>query len=394
MKQDTDKDIFDITSYDYELPPELIAQNPHSPADQCKLMLVDRQTGAIKDKIFSDVTDYLSSDYILIFNNSKVVRARILLQNARIVRENQVIHGMEGELFYLSPLGNGHYHFLVKPGSKLKVGTVVMLWDHKLSIVADHDYGRVIEYQGDIFALLDQYGQMPLPPYIGFDQSKESLYQPVVASNPWSVASPTASLHFTPKLLENIKHQGVQFDYTTLHIGLGTFKSIDTNNIKDYNIHHEACEVDLDIFTRIMNYKQNKKTILAVWTTACRTLESLPYCFLLTQDNLKDLLPSKVVSFRKELTSSISIDEAKKMIASYDIDSDSSKIYFSCSLYITPWYTFRVINQLITNFHLPKSSLMVLVASLMWYDLMMRCYEHAIAHHYQFYSFGDAMRIR
>jgi len=257
------KDTFALDSYDYFLPDNLIAQHAHDPADECKLMVVNRKAWTTNDEVFNDaLLSNLNNDYIIFFNNSKVVRARIPLDNAKVCYKDKVIDWMAWELFYLWPAGNSSYEFLVKPGSKLKIGTQIFLWDKVLSIVDNFDYGRVIAYDGDIFALLEEFGQMPLPPYVEYSQEKESAYQPVMAKEPWSVASPTASLHFTPTLLKQLEEKGVLFDYLTLHVWIGTFRPIKSKNIKDFDIHSESCQVDLEIFERIMNYRLGKKKII------------------------------------------------------------------------------------------------------------------------------------
>ena len=279
---------------------------------------------------------------------------------------------------------------MVKPGSKLKIGATVLLWDKRLTIVDNFDYGRVIQYDGDIFALLEEFGQMPLPPYVEYSQEKESDYQPAMAKEPWSVASPTASLHFTAKFLNELEAKGVNFDYVTLHVGIWTFRPIKTINIKDFDIHTELCQIDLGIFERIMKYKLNNKRIIAVGTTACRTLESLPYLFMQCKELLLELLWKEIFTYREDLTKDIY--QHTNFIVDPTINTQN--ISFACKLYITPWFRFLILDQLITNFHLPKSSLMVLLASFMGYEFMMQAYEEAIKKNYMFYSFGDAMRIK
>ena len=224
---------------------------------------------------------------------------------------------------------------------------------------------------------------MPLPPYVSYAQEKVASYQPIFAKTPGSVASPTASLHFTKTLLDSLKSKEICTDFVTLHVGIGTFKSMTSSDIKHHEIHHETCEIDSEIFSRIMNYKQAGQPIIAVGTTSCRTLESLPYLWLKLKDELNILCDEKTSRYWNELSSNL--DGGKNYISNYRIEGE--KIHFDCSVYILPGFRFTVIDQLITNFHLPKSSLMVLVASIMGYDLMMQCYEDAIKNHYAFYSF-------
>lgn len=385
------KDPLLLESYNYVLDPSYIAQFPHDPVDQCKLMVIDKVNQTIEHQQFDYISSVLNQDYILFFNNSKVVKARILLDTATVEYQGNVIDWLHWELFYLWPTENNRLQFLVKPWSKLKVGAIINIGNHRLSIVDNFDYGRIIQYDGDIFAFLEEYWQMPLPPYVHYSNEKESDYQPPMATIPWSVASPTACLHFSQRLLDSLESNGTTIDYVTLHVGLGTFKSIDTKNIEDYHIHCEASEIDIDIFERIMNYKLNKQTILAVGTTSTRTLESLPYLYHKHRAVIITQLSNIVIKFRDDLISWI--DQNNSYIWNISHPKDPTHIQFECCLYITPWFQFRIIDQLITNFHLPKSSLMVLLASFMGYEFMMQSYDEAIKKNYRFYSFGDAMRI-
>lgn len=363
--------------FNYNLPPELIAQEPHDPVDQCRLMVVDRHTWSCTHQQFDTaLIHHLSSKDILFFNNSKVIKARIVLG--------------DWEILYLWPSNTpSQYEFLVRPWSKFKTGRVITIDNESLLVVAHSSHGRILQYDGDIHELLNRYGQLPLPPYITYESSKESHYQPVVATLPWSVASPTASLHFTQGLLDSLNGQWVMVDYVTLHVGMGTFRHIDSPTIEDYRIHSEQCQVDIALFQRIMNYKLQKENIVAVGTTSCRTLESLPYLYPLIRSSLVWHLSDKELSYRDQLSSN---NTKKEYITHPTIVWQS--IFFTCQLYITPWFSFRIIDQLITNFHLPKSSLMVLVATFMGYENMMNCYQEAIKKNYMFYSFWDALWIR
>ncbi|HMY80993.1 MAG TPA: S-adenosylmethionine:tRNA ribosyltransferase-isomerase [Candidatus Absconditabacterales bacterium] len=389
--------LYALDSYEYLLPDQLIAQLPHNPPDQCRLLVVDTQNATWKhDRFDTALIQGLNTSSVLFFNTSKVVKARIPLDDALIILSTgTVIPGISGgELLYLTHSSDdGCYEFLVKPGSKLKPGTRIIITKNNvlytLDIREQSLYGRIIYYSGSMFNLLDEVGQMPLPPYIEYNTSKESSYQPVMATTPGSVASPTASLHFTHNLLTGLSTKGVITDQVTLHVGLGTFKSIQTNDVRDHQIHNEQAQVDLGIFERIMNYKLTHKTIVAVGTTTTRTLESLPYLFQSLRQTLSDKLSSDIFDY----WSKISVTHNPLGII-YSPTVVGDNIVFGCQLYITPGFHFCIIDQLITNFHLPKSSLMVLVASMMGHDLMMKVYQDAVSQQYMFYSFGDAMWIR
>lgn len=324
------------------------------------------------------------------FNNSKVIKARIPLDNAVVMYNQEEKRIIWWELFYIWIHGDWVYTFMVKPWSKLKIWSICIIWEYILTIVGDWEYGRLISFDGDIFTFLSEYGQMPLPPYIGYQESKESLYQPVFAKQPWSIASPTASLHFTSSLLNQLASNGVLFDYITLHVGIGTFRTIKVKDIHDYDIHSEICEIDNDLFSRIAHYKQWGKNIIAVGTTSCRTLESLLYLRILLDENQKN---NCCKSIQRDFRDSLAwnINKQNNYIQSFQIKDGF--IQFECKLFITPWFQFTIIDQLITNFHLPKSSLMVLVASILGYEYMMNAYKIAIEKNYMFYSFGDAMWI-
>lgn len=385
-------DIYTIDSYDYNLPKELIAQVPHDPVDECKLMVIDKKNGEISHTTFAKALSSLGDSYCIFFNNSKVVKARIPWDKIRVVHNNKEKNIIWWELFFIGPVGENTYKFMVKPWSKFKVWSLCQIGEYSLLISWDREYGRIITFHGDIFELLEKYGQMPLPPYIGYQKPKESLYQPVFAKEPGSVASPTASLHFTPSLLEHIHANGVVFDYITLHVWIGTFRTIKVTDIHDYNIHEECCEVDIHIFSRIADYKLLWKKLIAIGTTTCRTLESLCYLWMLLDNAQKWILcPEKL---QQKFWDNIieQYDSNHDYIHSFQITA--SNIQFECKLFIKPWFVFTVVDELITNFHLPKSSLMILVASILGYNYMMNAYAVAIEQNYMFYSFGDAMRIR
>ena len=320
-------DFFSLESYDYDLPEDLIAQQAHDPADECKFMIINKFTWVVEHKIFKDLQNLLDSQSVLFFNNSKVLKARIPLshKDIRVFNPWWEEITVDWELFYLSPLQEDYY-FLVRPGSKLKTGTTIKIDKFQLNIGENFEHGRRIFVDGDIFELLEKYGQMPLPPYVSYAQDKVASYQPIFAKTPWSVASPTASLHFTKTLLNWLKSKEICTDFVTLHVGIGTFKSMTSSDIKEHVIHHETCEVDSDIFKRIMNYKLNNKPIIAVGTTSCRTLESLPYLWLKINDQIISVCDTQTIQYWNELSSGL--DSSKTYISNYRIEG--GKIHFDC----------------------------------------------------------------
>lgn len=388
-------DICSLDAYDYELPQDHIAQYPSDPPESCKLLVYDRSTKQISHSIFADAMETLDSQTVLFFNNSKVVKARIPLEGRSVVYRGKTRVLKEWEFFYLQPIGNNTYQCYVYPGNKMPKWSQLLIDEYVLDMIDDFERGRVVYFAWDMFDLLERYGQMPLPPYIEQHEDKASYYQPVVSRVPWSVASPTASLHFSDTLLQKIVSQWAILDYVTLHVGVGTFRPVETLNVLDHPIHNEQVEIDITLFQRIMNYKLSYKSILAVGTTSCRTLESLPYVFvrLNNEYDLTQYMDPQTYAFRDQLCEAISLEQASAYIP-MQVSIAGTMLYFSCKLYIAPGFVFRIIDQLITNFHLPKSSLLVLVATYMWYNPMIQAYQEAIQKNYRFYSFGDAMWIQ
>ncbi len=248
--------------------------------------------------------------------------------------------------------------------------------------------------------LLAAHGALPLPPYIEYSSEKEADYQTSFAEKDGSVAAPTASLHFTSELMDKIKNQK---EYLTLHVGLGTFKGIDTTDIRAYAIHSEAIEIPLDIFATITTLRQEKKRIVAVGTTACRTLESLPSLWRALDLDIQNSIDANIRDYWNTLIEDLEendwiddiiLNNTNTPYSDSGISCDLSEISFSTSIYITPGYRFHIVDDLITNFHIPESSLLVLVSAFLGYEATMDIYERAIAGKYRFYSFGDGMYIR
>ena len=414
-------DLLKLSAYDYNLPKELIAQEHAYPADTSRLLYFSNWR--IKDLIFKDIEKLLSSNDVLFLNNSKVVKARITglqdlkqdLQdkkwNWELIKGNKYIENDDiffliiwqdwkeklcknCEILFLKKIDNDTFEALVRPWKKFKMWTKIKIIKNNISydfeVINYTKEWRIIKYYGneDIFKILEKIWKMPLPPYITYSKDKEKPYQPIQAKKFGSVAAPTASLHFTNELIEKLKNKWIDFYESTLHIWMWTFKTVDVEDIENYDIHSEMVEVPIDMFQKIWNLKDNKKNIVAVGTTSTRILESLPYLYKKLENN--NIFPQ----IRNNFFDLLNIDwkEVEKFIED-DYFIENGIIYFNTKLYIYPWFSYKIVDKLITNFHLPKSSLLMLVAAFMWYDNMMKVYKHAIEKKYRFFSFGDAMFV-
>lgn len=336
--------MYKISDYDYHLPDEMIAQTPAEPRDECKFMVIDKKTGETEHKIFKDVIDYLESGDVMVVNNTKVIPARIYGQKTT---------GAKVEILLLEKTEEDNsWKCLVKPGGKIKVDTEIVFSEKLKGIVTHHndDGSRIIKFVGeDIWNEINKIGETPLPPYITNKIDDDSKYQTKYAKKEGAVAAPTAGLHFTEELLQRIIDKGVKIEEVTLHVGLGTFRPIDVEDIRDHEIHEEFYEVKQETYEKILEAKKEGKSIVAVGTTVVRTLES------------------------------IAVNE---------------QLIGKTGIYIYPPYEFKMIDKLITNFHLPKSSLLLLVSAFSDKEIIMNAYEEAIKENYRFFSFGDAMILK
>lgn len=336
--------------FDYELPEELIAQTPLEKRDSSRLLILDKKTGDIEHKHFSDIIDYLEKDDILVLNNTKVLPARLIGEK----EETKAVI----EILLLKNIKDDIWECLVKPARRIKIGTIVSFGDGllKAKCIKELDEGiRHFEliYDGILYEILDKLGTMPLPPYIHEKLADQSRYQTVYAKEIGSAAAPTAGLHFTEELLKKIKDKGITICYVTLHVGLGTFRPVNVENVNEHKMHSEYYEMSRDVAKILNDAKKNNKRIISVGTTSTRVLETVV---------------SKYNEFRE------------------------------CSgftdIFIYPGYKFKAINALITNFHLPKSTLVMLVSALAGKDNILNAYKIAVKEKYRFFSFGDAMFIK
>lgn len=339
-----------VTDFDYELPEALIAQFPVEPRDTSRLLTLNKVTGAVEHKAhFYELVEELNEGDVLVFNNTKVIPARLYGH-----REGS---GGKVEVLLLTPCGENRWECLVKPGKKCPVGQVIVFDERLKATVLDKtDFGgRIVEFTVDgIFDdIIQEIGEMPLPPYIHEKLEDKERYQTVYAKEKGSAAAPTAGLHFTPELLEKIKAKGVELEFVTLHVGLGTFRPVSVESIEDHDMHSEFYSVSPETAERINDAKAKGRRIIAVGTTSVRTLESAS-----TDDGV--------------------------------LQGTSGWT----QIFIYPGYTFKMVDALVTNFHLPQSTLLMLISALAGREHCLAAYEEAVREKYRFFSFGDAMFIR
>ena len=333
----------------FDLPQELIAQDPLEDRSSSRLLVLDRETGKTEHHIFKDVIDYLNPGDCLVVNNTKVIPARLF--GTKEGTEAKI------EILLLKRKENDVWETLVKPGKKAKPGTRItfgegLLTGEVIDVVEEGNRLIKFTYDGIFEEILDQLGQMPLPPYITHQLKDKNRYQTVYAKHDGSAAAPTAGLHFTPELLEEIKAKGVNIAHVTLHVGLGTFRPVKVEDVTNHHMHSEFYIVEEDQAKLINETKKRGGKIVSVGTTSCRTLESA------TDEN-------GILQAGSGWT----------------------------DIFIYPGYKFKMIDRLITNFHLPESTLLMLVSALAGKDHIMAAYEEAVRERYRFFSFGDAMLI-
>ena len=334
----------------FDLPEELIAQDPLEDRSGSRLLVLDKETGATEHHIFREIVNYLNPGDCLVINDTKVIPARLIGEKEGT--------GAKVEVLLLKRKENDIWETLVKPGRKMKPGARLVFGNGllKAEVIGVVEEGnRLIrfEYEGIFEEILDQLGQMPLPPYITHQLEDKNRYQTVYAKHSGSAAAPTAGLHFTPELLDEIKEKGVEIAHVTLHVGLGTFRPVKVENIQEHHMHSEFYRIEQSEADKINRAKEEGHRVICVGTTSCRTVESA---------------------------------------------ADENGRLRECSgwteIFIYPGYKFKVLDALITNFHLPESTLIMLVSALAGREHVLAAYEEAIRERYRFFSFGDAMFIR
>lgn len=335
-----------VTDFDYDLPQELIAQHPMEPRDHSRLLVVDKKTGEIEHKHFYDLVNYLKPGDVLVFNDTRVIPARL---------HGTKDTGAHVEVFLLTRRDATDWEVLVRPGKKLQVGAKINFSDELSCEVIEHtDFGgRVVrfKYDGIFEEILDRLGETPLPPYITAPLEDKERYQTVYNRERGSAAAPTAGLHFTKELLRKIKDIGCEEVFVTLHVGLGTFRPVSEAKIEDHKMHKEFYTVSQEAADAVNKAKAEGRRIIAVGTTAVRTLEAAG--------------------------------------ADGQLHAGSSWT----NIFIYPGYKFRLVDDLVTNFHLPQSTLLMLVSTLSTREIMLQTYKKAVEEKYRFFSFGDAMFI-
>ena len=337
------------SDYDYYLPEELIAQTPLNDRSSSRLLILNREKKTIEHKHFYDIVDRLSENDVLVINDTKVIPARLI--------GHKEDTGAVIEVLLLKDLGNNIWQTLAKPQKRVKIGTIISFGDGLLraKCIELLDMGICkfeLIYDGILVEILDKLGEMPLPPYIHEKLQDKNRYQTVYAKNPGSAAAPTAGLHFTPEILEKIKAKGIQIIPVTLHVGLGTFRPVTEEDASKHEMHSEYYEISEESARLLNEAKKAGKRIISVGTTSTRTLESAIH--------------------------------------------DDGLFYPECkntNIFIYPGYKFKAIDALITNFHLPKSTLIMLVSALAGREFILKAYEEAVKERYRFFSFGDAMFI-
>ena len=337
------------SDFDYELPEELIAQTPLKDRASSRLMVLDKVTGNIEHKKFSDITDYLKAGDVLVINDTKVIPARLM--------GTKVDTGAVIELLLLKDMGNDEWECLSRPQKRLHIGTIIKFSDElsaEVTSLLDDGVTHVkLLYKGILMEILDRLGEMPLPPYIHEKLSEKDRYNTVYAKNIGSAAAPTAGLHFTKELLNALKEKGVIIANVTLHVGLGTFRPVEVDDINNHKMHSEFYQMSEETADILNKAKKESRRIIAVGTTSTRTLETIMCKY----------------------------GEFKACSGNTDI-------------FIYPGYEFKAIDGLITNFHLPKSTLVMLVSALAGKDHILNAYKEAVKEKYRFFSFGDAMFIK
>ena len=339
-----------LEEFDYNLPEELIAQVPIQKRDESRLMVVDREKRTIEDKIFRDIINYLEPGDCLVRNNTKVIPARLYGKKDT---------GANVEFVLLKQIEGDIWESIVRPGNKLKPGSRVIFGDgllkaEILDVLEDGTRKVKFEYDGIFNEILDKIGLMPLPPYIHESLKENDRYQTVYAKYEGSAAAPTAGLHFTPELLKKIEEKGIKIANVTLHVGIGTFRPVKEENIEEHKMHTEHFYIKQEDVDKINETKKNGKKVIAVGTTSCRVLETIA-------------------------------DENTGFVKQIEADT---------GIYIYPGYKFKCIDGLITNFHLPKSTLLMLVSALADREFILEAYNKAVEEKYRFFSFGDAMFIK
>lgn len=334
-----------LNEFDYYLPKELIAQEPPQKREFSRLLVVNRKERNFQEKRFDEIIEYLNPGDLIVFNNTKVIKARLYCK---------LPDGKDGEILLVRKIGENIWEALTRPAKKMKEGTILKIDNNEIKILERKKEGvRIIQFLNNLDKeVIEKYGNIPLPPYIKNPNIKEENYQTIFATKEGAVAAPTAGFHFTNELIEEIKKKGVKIGFLTLHCSLGTFRPVKTENIEEHQMYYEDYEIPEDLVKLVDETKKEEKRIIACGTTVVRALES-------------------------------QMKEFGKLVPGY----------YTTNLYIYPPFQFKIVDALITNFHLPKSTLLLLVCAFADKELIFQAYQYAIERKFYFYSFGDAMFI-
>ena len=345
------QDDFNLSKYDFTFPQELIAQEPATKRDNSKLLVIDRKTSSFSKKRFSEITNLFKPGDLLVLNDTKVIKARLKAKRSS---------GGKVEVFLLKEIQPGVWQVLLKPGKRIKINERIFFEDSPITATINETNQQgswsITFSQKNIEPLISSLGQVPLPPYIKKPLTAETQYQTVYAENQGAVAAPTAGFHFTPKLLNDLKKIGVEIVFITLHCGLGTFRPVKSTDIRKHSMHSEWVSLSAEAAEKINAAKLSKRRVIAVGTTSIRTLESVA-------------------------------DKSKnhdKLLSPFSGETD---------FYIYPGYSFKVIDAVITNFHTPCSTNLILISTFAGIDLIKQSYDYAIENRFRFFSFGDSMFI-
>ncbi len=375
----------DVKDFYYDLPQELIAQDPLEDRSGSRLLVLDRVTGDMQHRHFADIVDYLKPGDCLVINNTKVIPARLFGEK----------EGTQAkiEILLLKRRENDVWETLVKPGKKAKPGTRILFGDGLLTgEVTDvvEDGNRLIQftYTGIFEEILDQLGQMPLPPYITHQLKDKSRYQTVYAKYDGSAAAPTAGLHFTPQLLEQVRAKGIRIAEVTLHVGLGTFRPVKVENVQEHHMHSEYYELSEEAAEIINDTKRRGARVVCVGTTSCRTVESVA---AKVKQEIENRTDEKLLC--QELAEKMEIEKKASQGRTAELPIWVKPYRGWTDIFIYPGYQFQVLDALITNFHLPESTLVMLVSALAGREKVLHAYEEAVKEEYRFFSFGDAMLV-
>ena len=387
-----------VSDFDFELPERLIAQEPARRRDASRLLVLDRASGKLKDSVFADLPDFLKPGDLVVLNNTRVFPARLIGRRLRTTPQGETILGGHVEVFLVSRIEPLVWETLVKPGRSLLPGARVEFARGKLTaeVIEWRDFGRrIVRFQatGDFDEIIDRIGRTPLPPYIKRDEEDRldaDRYQTVFARERGAVAAPTAGLHFTPELLDGLRARGIETTEITLHVGYGTFQPVRVDRVEDHTVEPEAYSIGDKAATSVNRAIAEGRRVIAVGTTTTRALESA------ARRGIGDgdwALVDRGQGLADDQNTTQHLNTKHQPLTPYPQPLTPNSHPLPTSLFIYPGFDFKVLGGLITNFHLPRSSLLMLVSAFAGREVMLNAYRHAIEREYRFYSYGDAMLI-